>query len=280
MGKRLNREIKDTMFSAVFSQPKYLRQLYLVIHPEDTAVTEQSFTDITIQNILTDDIYNDLGFMVNNRLIILFEAQSTWSVNIVIRSLMYLVKSYQDYIDKHKINVYSSKKIKLPKPELYVIYTGKRENKPNCLSLRKEFFDKNCCIDTKVKVIFNSRKGDIINQYKNFAVVLESQIKKYGRKLKAIEETIKICKGKNILREFLTQHENEVKTMFDTLFDQKEITKRYEAEVFNEGKTEGKISVFHDLIKQGLLTLEQAATSIGISTQELLAQFKQHNLVL
>ena len=47
-----------------------------------------------------------------------------------------------------------------------------------------------------------------------------------------------------------------------------------------KGRNEGKISVFHDLIKQGLLTLEQAATSIGISTQELLAQFKQYNLNL
>ncbi len=68
--------------------------------------------------------------------------------------------------------------------------------------------------------------------------------------------------------------------MFDTLFDQKEITKRYEAEVFNKGRNEGKFDFAYKLIKQGLLTLEQAATSIGISTQELLAQFKQHNLVL
>ena len=46
------------------------------------------------------------------------------------------------------------------------------------------------------------------------------------------------------------------------------------------GEARGKFDFAYKLIKQGLLTMEQAATSIGISTQELLAQFKQYNLVL
>ena len=51
-------------------------------------------------------------------------------------------------------------------------------------------------------------------------------------------------------------------------------------EGWNEGRNEGRISAFYDMIKQGLLSIEQAATSIGISTQELLDKFKQYNLVL
>ena len=33
--------------------------------------------DVTIGNILTDGIYNDLRFIVGNRLMVLVEAQST-----------------------------------------------------------------------------------------------------------------------------------------------------------------------------------------------------------
>lgn len=50
-------------------------------------------TDITIKNILTDGIYNDLGFTVGDKIIIMVECQSTWTMNIIIRVLMYLTLS-------------------------------------------------------------------------------------------------------------------------------------------------------------------------------------------
>ena len=81
--------IKDSVFTNLFQDKKYLIQLYKTIHPEDKDVTEAELKDITIHNILTDDIYNDLGFLVGDRLVILVEAQSTWTENIVIRSLIY-----------------------------------------------------------------------------------------------------------------------------------------------------------------------------------------------
>ena len=46
------------------------------------AATEDSLTDVTIENVLTDNLYNDLGFIVGDRLMILVEAQSTWTMNI------------------------------------------------------------------------------------------------------------------------------------------------------------------------------------------------------
>ncbi len=47
-----------------------------------------------------------------------------------------------------------------------------------------------------------------------------------------------------------------------------------------DSKKEGKLSAFYDMIKQGLITLDQAATTIGISTEQLLADFKKYDLVL
>ena len=53
-------------------------------------------------------------------------------MNIIIRALMYLVKSYHEYFERRNDNLYSSKKARLPKAELYVIFTEKRVGKPEC----------------------------------------------------------------------------------------------------------------------------------------------------
>lgn len=45
-------------------------------------------------------------------------------------------------------------------------------------------------------------EGDIINQYVIFTKVCNEQVKLYGRTKKAILETIRICKDRNVLRVF------------------------------------------------------------------------------
>ncbi len=76
------RTTKNSVFLDLFQNKSNLLKLYQTLHPEDTTATESSLTDITIENVLTDNLYNDLGFIVNNKLMILVEAQSTWTMNI------------------------------------------------------------------------------------------------------------------------------------------------------------------------------------------------------
>ena len=78
---------------------------------------------MTIESHLLNQQYNDLGFMVRDRLLILVEHQSTWSENIVVRVLLYVVETWNKYIKQKELDVYDKDKITLPKPELYVIYT-------------------------------------------------------------------------------------------------------------------------------------------------------------
>ncbi|HBV82645.1 MAG TPA: hypothetical protein DEB74_07580, partial [Lachnospiraceae bacterium] len=153
--KIMKRTIKDSVFTNLFQDKKYLLQLYKALHPEDIGVTENDLSNITIKNILTDSIYNDLGFAVGNKYIIMVECQSTWTMNIIIRVLMYLVQSWIDYFERTNQNLYKSKSVNMPVPELYVIYTGERTAKPSQISLSKEFFGgKKCCIEVKVKMIY------------------------------------------------------------------------------------------------------------------------------
>lgn len=43
--------IKDSVFTNLFQDKKYLIQLYRALHPEDTETTEDELKDITIKNI-------------------------------------------------------------------------------------------------------------------------------------------------------------------------------------------------------------------------------------
>ena len=69
--------IRDSVFSDLFRDKRYLLKLYQALHPEDTETTEDDLVDVTIQNVLTNDLYNDLGFRNKDQIVILAEAQST-----------------------------------------------------------------------------------------------------------------------------------------------------------------------------------------------------------
>jgi len=94
--------IKDSVFTSVFKEKKYLLQLYKALHPEDEAATEDDLQDVTVSNVLVNDIFNDVGFRVGSTLLILIESQATWTSNIIFRALMYLVQTYREYFKETK----------------------------------------------------------------------------------------------------------------------------------------------------------------------------------
>ena len=187
--------IKDCVFSDFFGIPENLIKLYRTLHPEDRTTTIDDLKYVTIENVLVNDLYNDLGFRIGNRLLVLIEAQTTWSVNIIIRVFLYLADTYQKYINENELDIYHSKKVNLPKPELFVLFTGNRKAKPEELSLIKEFFGgEDCPIELKVKMLYGTDDDDVISQYVAFTKVVDEQRRKYGRTLKAITNTIRIVR--------------------------------------------------------------------------------------
>ncbi len=82
-----NRVAKDSVFTDLFSDKRYLLELYQALHPEDTTATRDDLILMTLKSVVAEHIHNDLGFRVGDRLIVPVEAKSTWSPNIVIRLL-------------------------------------------------------------------------------------------------------------------------------------------------------------------------------------------------
>ena len=270
------RTAKNSVFLDLFQDKKNLLKLYKTLHPEDTDATEDTLDIVTIDNVLTDNLYNDLGIMVgNNRLLLLLEAQSSWTVNILTRILLYLAQSYHEYFERTSQSLYKSTKVKMPKPELYIIYTGNRGRKPDTISLSKEFFDgADIDIEVKAKVIYESETEDIINQYIIFCKVFDEQRKLYGMTEQTVRETIRICKDRNVLKEYLMNREMEVVTIMMSLFNDEQIMKTYWKDM--ENTLTDKITHDKDretaerMIKDGELSLEKIARYIpSLSMDEL-----------
>ena len=265
------RKIKDSVFTNLFQDKKYLLQLYKALHPEDSDVTEDEIADITIKHVLIDGDYNDLGFSVGNRLMVLVESQSTWTYNIIIRALMYLVQTYHDYFKRTNQNLYGSKKVDMPKPELYMIYTGNKNYVPDTISLSKEFFDgAEISIDAKVKVLYKENEEDIIGQYIIFSKVYNEQRKLYGATKEAILETIRICKNRNILKDYLENREQEVVDIMMTLFDDEQILKAYTKDIEDSVARKTAIKTAIKMIEMGKLSLEEISECVpSLSMEEL-----------
>ncbi len=264
-------KIKDSVFTNLFQDKKYLLQLYKALHPEDCNVTEDEIADVTIKHILVDADYNDLGFSIGNRLMILVESQSTWTLNIIIRALMYLIQTYHDYFKRTNQNLYGSKKVNVPIPELYVIFTGERKNIPDTISLSKEFFGKaKSAIDAEIKVLYQENENNIIGQYIIFSKVYNEQRKLYGNTKQTVIETIRICKDRNVLKEYLESKEQEVVDIMMTLFDDEQILKAYAKDIEDNKEKETERKTAERLIKKGKMTLEDIAECVpSLSFDEL-----------
>ena len=268
------RTIKDSIFTFLFGEPEYTMELYQTLHPEDTTVRDSDVKLVTLQNVLANGMYNDLGFQVRDKLILLVEAQSTFSENIPLRMLLYLAATYKDYVEEHKLSLYREKKASIPRPELYVVYTGNKQHVPDELKL-SSLFEGDGSVELSVKVLRDDGKGSIVDQYIAFSQIVDEQVKLHGRTDEALYETLRICRERKILKPFLDSREKEVVDIMTTLFDQQKV---WEIELYNrreeareegreEGREEERVAMLRRLLKKA--SLPDVAKLTGISQEEI-----------
>ena len=200
------RKYKDTIFRSVFSNPADAIDLYNQI--SDTKINSDASVEIVT---LTDELYvkqlNDLGLLIDNKLIVLVEQQSTYSKNLPLRLLMYIAREYEKVLDKKSL--YRSKRVEIPNPEFFVLYNGSKplnawkqtlrlsdlyvtkQHTPS-LELTVTLIDIN---SSQFKIAKNSTLQQYITAIKEFKNCHETD----GDMVKCIDYLIK----QNILKEFL-----------------------------------------------------------------------------
>ena len=104
------------------------------------------------------------------------------------------------------------------------------------------------------------------NQYIIFCKVFNEQTKQHGMTQNAVTETIRICKDRNVLREYLAQREKEVVTIMMSLFDEEQIMKSF----IRSERHDADRETAERLIKKGKMSLEDIADCVpALSFEEL-----------
>ena len=216
---RVNRNAKDSVFVNLFSYPEYQMQLYKELFPADTTITQEDLELYKVERILTNHPYNDLGLLARKKLIVLAEAESEWSVNIIYRLGGYYFDSMEQFATQTGMNPHQKAKIDLLDVEAFVIYPGK-ETVPDTISLREVFFGGDeSKPDFIARVIHGDRKPGILQEYMSFCRILDEQRtmhKNDPTPEKWIEATVEESIGRGFLFKYLSDHKTEVQQiMFD-----------------------------------------------------------------
>ena len=98
-------------------------------------------------------------------------------------------------------------------------------------------------------------------------------MKIYGRTRKAVKEIIRICKDRNVLKEYLERKEQEVVDMLMELYDQEEVMRSYvESERYEAAEKAEKAAnkkTAQRLLMMGKLSLEEVAIGSGLTMEEV-----------
>jgi hypothetical protein len=254
---KANRNHKDSVFTLLFSEPAATLELYNAVtgqnYPPDTKIEI-----VTLSNALFKGQLNDVAFVVDDRLVVLMEHQSTVNDNMPLRMLLYMAREYER-MTKGK-DLYREKMIKIPSPEFIVLYNG-REEFPDFKELRlsdaykSKGGESNLELVAKVYNISKGRNAEIAGRspvLKGYSELVAevNRNRESMEPAEAIEAAIKSCIGKNILLYFLEKHGSEVLNMLFTEWNQDDAIAVAREEALEDGIGIGMEKVL-TYLKQG-----------------------------
>ena len=247
--KKHNRRYKDSVFVDFFSEDRTAKANFLALYNALHGTDYQStaiLKNIRLKQVLYMSFANDVSYLVDNKIIVLAEHQSTINPNMPIRCLEYIARLYEQfYKSKEK---YSRKQLAIPTPEFYVFYNGKEPYRgDSLLKLSDSFTQKHneYALELSVKVVnINYDKASEIlklckplEQYSLFVDAVRRNIavdKEHG-----FEKAIKECIQNDILREYLQRKSKEVLNMLIGEYDYDTDIAVQREESFDMGLAEG-----------------------------------------
>ena len=121
-----NREYQDSVFVDLHSNDEILREeavmdIYNALHDKKITQKEQ-VKFIKLKSVFFHKVRNDVSFVVNGKLLVLLEHQSTINENMPYRCLEYSVATLGSQMNPR--DKFLTVPLKLFNPEFYVIYSG------------------------------------------------------------------------------------------------------------------------------------------------------------
>ena len=192
---------------------------------------------------------NDISFVINGKIVVLIEHQSTINQNMPLRGLVYVSRVYEKIFGGR--NLYREKAVAIPKPEIIVLYNGvDYMPEQQILKLSDMFLDfgkeEIPNLECIVKVI-NINKGHneelanrskLLKGYETFIYLVREYAKTMDRS-SAIIQAIDDCIRGDMLKSFLERNASEVCNMLFGKWDWDVAKEVWQEEAWEDGMEKG-----------------------------------------
>ena len=281
-----NRKYKDSVFVDLFGEDEKAKEnflsLYNALHGTHLPLSSP-VENIRLDNVMYMNIINDVSCLVDNKIIVLAEHQSTINENMPLRFLEYIARLYEKL--QAPTDRYLRKLSKIPTPEFYVFYNGKEDYpETTVLKLSDAFITKpeQVPLELTVQVLnINTDKANKIltackplEEYSLFVEEVRTQTQLDPEN--GFTNAVKICIEKGILKEYLQRKSREVINMLVAEYDydtdiavQREESLRIGIQQgFSEGSYQTKLETAR-ILKQLGDSVKKIMQATGLTQEEV-----------
>ena len=283
-----NREYKSDVFSMLLEDPKNALEVFNGVNGTDY----DDPNELVIHRLdkgISLSIRNDASFILDMNLS-LYEHQSTYSPNIPLRNLIYLVNLLQKLINKK--DLYGNRLIKIPTPRFAVFYNG-TENRPEVEELRLSTAFEHTMDSPEIELhckVYNINKGNnvellrrcpVLRDYMYFVDKVRFYIGQLGDLPEELEEAIELaiddCINNHVLEDFMKSRRSEVVKVTQLDYTHERRMKLVQQEEYEHGLQQG--------IQQGIQNGLDVAFHViaklnsGVTPEELIAQGTDEHIV-
>ncbi|MBR5096433.1 MAG: hypothetical protein IK094_04925 [Treponema sp.] len=292
---KANSKIKSGVFADLFCDDekdgkKNFLSLYNAIHGTNLTLENTKLERKEIPQAIYKTFDTDISVLVNGRLFVLIEHQSTPNENMPLRCLEYYVHLLYGIVPARFR--YREPLYKIPAPEFYVFYNGDRkqkEERERTMCLSDAFIESQDDPACEVKVKFANIGGEagkklpvvkncaIMKEYCEFMEIIASHRSALGtyppddELIDCYDKAISEAISKGILVDYLSRKATEVRNMFVGEYDYDTDIKVHE-EVAREQKA---LEAARNLLKMKLGTPEQIAQAEDLPLEQVLELQKE-----
>ena len=275
------RTYKDTVFVGLFGRCAEAKEnflsLYNALHGTNLKIENTSVEPLILEQTVYTGRYNDVSMLVNGRMVILVEQQSSVNENMPLRFLEYICRLYEKLIPLEKR--YRQSRLVLPAPEFYVIYNGTADYPKEKLLKLSDSFERIDGVSFSLELCVKTYN---INKCKDTPLLKHciplsgyAKLTEYAQEAKQngiqnpVDFAVRKCISEGVLADYLKQKSTEVRNMLIAEYDY-DTDMRVKQEEAAEVATEtNKLANAKNLLKLKLLSPEQIAEAIQLPLEDV-----------
>ena len=225
------RTYKDTVFVDLFGRCAEAKEnflsLYNALHGTNLKIENTSVEPLILEQTVYTGRYNDVSMLVNGRMVILVEQQSSVNENMPLRFLEYICRLYEKLIPLEKR--YRQNRLPLHSPEFYVIYNGTADYPKEKLLKLSDSFERIDGVSFSLELCVKTYN---INKCKDTPLLKHciplsgyAKLTEYAQEAKQngiqnpVDFAVRKCISEGVLADYLKQKSTEVRNMLIAEYD-------------------------------------------------------------